>query len=346
MAYILSLDEGTTSARAALYDREARRVAMRSAPTVSNFPNPGWVEQDANQIWSAQIDSVKETLAQAAVAPSDVAAIGITNQRETTVVWDRHTGEPIAPAIVWQCRRTAARCKELASHADAITAKTGLVVDAYFSGTKIAWILDNVAGARERANAGDLLFGNVDTWLIWKLTGGRVHATDPTNASRTMLFDLAGGDWDVVVNATAYTAVDKAESERDLAHAINAAGVERLALMCKAKGAPLIHVSTDYVFDGEKASPYLESDEPNPQSVYGASKLAGERAMRSEDLIVRISWVCGFHGGNMVKTILRLAESNPTLSFVSDQVGHPTFADDAARGMLALVEAGASVELK
>ncbi|MBM3763854.1 MAG: glycerol kinase GlpK [Acidobacteria bacterium] len=196
MAYILSLDEGTTSARAALYDREARRVAMRSAATVPRFPNPGWVEQDANQIWTAQIDSVKETLAQAGVKPGDIAAIGITNQRETTVVWDRHTGEPIAPAIVWQCRRTAARCKELAPQADAITAKTGLVVDAYFSGTKIAWILDNVFGARAKVAAGDLLFGNIDTWLIWKLTGGRVHATDPTNASRTMLFDLAGGDWD------------------------------------------------------------------------------------------------------------------------------------------------------
>ncbi|MBM3758259.1 MAG: glycerol kinase GlpK [Acidobacteria bacterium] len=196
MAYILSLDEGTTSARAALYDREARRVAMRSAATVSRFPNPGWVEQDANQIWTAQIDAVKETLAQAGAKPADIAAIGITNQRETTVVWDRHTGEPIAPAIVWQCRRTAARCKELAAQADGITAKTGLVVDAYFSGTKIAWILDNVFGARAKAAAGDLLFGNIDTWLIWKLTGGRVHATDPTNASRTMLFDLAGGDWD------------------------------------------------------------------------------------------------------------------------------------------------------
>jgi glycerol kinase len=196
MPYILSLDEGTTSARAALYDREARRVAMRSASTISHFPNPGWVEQDARQIWSAQIQSVKETLAEASIAPAAIAAIGITNQRETTVVWDRHTGEPVAPAIVWQCRRPAPRCKELSLHADAITAKTGLVVDAYFSGTKIAWILDNVTGARERAAAGDLLFGNIDTWLIWNLTGGRVHATDPTNASRTMLFDLDGGDWD------------------------------------------------------------------------------------------------------------------------------------------------------
>ncbi len=196
MPYILSLDEGTTSARAALYDQQARRVSMAAVPIVSHFPQPGWVEQDASLIWTSQLQAVRNTLGLAAVTPNDVHAIGITNQRETTVVWDRATGQPVAPAIVWQCRRTAARCRDLSAHAAKITRKSGLVVDAYFSGTKIEWILDNVDGARAKAVNGDLLFGNIDTWLIWNLTGGRVHVTDPTNASRTMLMNLATGDWD------------------------------------------------------------------------------------------------------------------------------------------------------
>lgn len=196
MAYILSLDEGTTSARAALYDREARRVSLAGVPVLSQFPQPGWVEQDATLIWQSQMLAVRNALGLAGFGPGDVQAIGITNQRETTVVWDRATGRPVAPAIVWQCRRTAARCRELSAHAAKITRKSGLVVDAYFSGTKIEWILGNVEGARSKAENGDLLFGNIDTWLIWNLTGGRIHATDPTNASRTMLFNLAAGDWD------------------------------------------------------------------------------------------------------------------------------------------------------
>ncbi|HEU0123898.1 MAG TPA: glycerol kinase GlpK [Bryobacteraceae bacterium] len=196
MPFILSLDEGTTSARAALYDQEARRVSLAAVPTISHFPHPGWVEQDANQIWEAQIAAVHNTLGLAGYGPEDVQAIGITNQRETTVVWDRATGQPVSPAIVWQCRRTAARCRELSAHAAKITRKSGLVVDAYFSGTKIEWILNHIPDGHARAANGDLLFGNIDTWLIWKLTGGRVHATDPTNASRTMLFNLGGGDWD------------------------------------------------------------------------------------------------------------------------------------------------------
>lgn len=198
MRYILSLDEGTTSARAALYDQTGRRVAMESVPIDSVHPHAGWVEQDAIEIWRAQLAATHRTLERAGVTPRQIAALGITNQRETTVVWDRWTGQPLAPAIVWQCRRTAAFCNELRASATAasITGTTGLVVDAYFSATKIRWILEHVPGVRARARDGDALFGNIDTWLIWQLTSGKVHATDPSNASRTMLMNLATGDWD------------------------------------------------------------------------------------------------------------------------------------------------------
>src|ERR1700681_3355081 len=198
MPFILSLDEGTTSARSVLYDEEGRRVGMESVAFACRYPRPGWVEQDALEIWRAQMESARTLLARMRVTPSDIVAAGITNQRETTVVWDRATGDPIAPAIVWQCRRTAEFCTELAASPEApeITRKTGLVIDAYFSGSKIRWILENVPGARSRARDGQLLFGNIDTWLIWKLTGGAVHATDPSNASRTMLMNLRTGKWD------------------------------------------------------------------------------------------------------------------------------------------------------
>ena len=198
MPFILSLDEGTTSARSVLYDEEGRRVAMESVAFASRYPQPGWVEQDALEIWRAQMESARKVLERSRVAAQAIAAIGITNQRETTVVWDRRTGEPVAPAIVWQCRRTAEYCTRLAASPESagITRKTGLVIDAYFSASKIRWILENVGGARSRAQAGELLFGNIDTWLIWKLTDGAAHVTDPSNASRTMLMNLSTGDWD------------------------------------------------------------------------------------------------------------------------------------------------------
>lgn len=198
MSYLLSLDEGTTSARAAVYDRQGRRVALKARTFPSSFPHPGWVEQDALEIWSVQLEAAREALASAAIEAQDLSAIGITNQRETVVVWDRKSGEPVAPAIVWQCRRTAEDCAALAKSSDAqwIEERTGLVIDAYFSGSKVRWILRNVPGAAGRAKNGELLFGNIDTWLIWKLTGGRVHVTDVTNASRTMLMDLRSGQWD------------------------------------------------------------------------------------------------------------------------------------------------------
>jgi glycerol kinase len=198
MPFILSLDEGTTSARAALYDSEARNIGMESAPITCRYPQPGWVEQDAREIWRAQIDSARRLMERHRIGASDLAAIGITNQRETTVVWDRRTGEPIAPAIVWQCRRTADYCTELAGSQAAaeITRKTGLVIDAYFSASKIRWILENVPDVRARARNGELAFGNIDTWLIWNLTDGAQHVTDVSNASRTMLMNLDTGDWD------------------------------------------------------------------------------------------------------------------------------------------------------
>jgi glycerol kinase len=198
MRFLLSLDEGTTSARAALYDEQGRRTVMESAPFASRYPQPGWVEQDADEIWAAQLDAAARTLGQAALPAASIAALGITNQRETTIVWDRNTGRPVGPAIVWQCRRTAEFCNELARSAQAadITRKTGLVIDAYFSASKIRWILENSRDARRKAADGELLFGTVDTWLIWKLTDGAVHATDVSNASRTMLMNLATGDWD------------------------------------------------------------------------------------------------------------------------------------------------------
>jgi glycerol kinase len=198
MAFVLALDEGTTSARAALYDERGRRLAMTAMPIPCLYPRDGWVEQDARDILDAQMVSARRVLADHGIEARDIAAIGITNQRETTVVWDRVTGAPVAPAIVWQCRRTADFCNELTRSDKAawITARTGLVVDAYFSATKIRWILENVPDARSRARNGDLLFGTVDSWLIRNLTNGAAHVTDVTNASRTMLMNLATGEWD------------------------------------------------------------------------------------------------------------------------------------------------------
>jgi glycerol kinase len=198
MPSILALDEGTTSARAALYNQKGERIAMQAVPFPSLFPNPGWVEQDAQAIWRAQLEAARNVLDQSGVEPKNITACGITNQRETTILWDRKTGEPIAPAIVWQCRRTADFCTELKQSPKAalIESKTGLVIDAYFSASKIRWILENIPNARSKANHGDILFGNVDTWLIWNLTDGAVHVTDYSNASRTMLMDLATGNWD------------------------------------------------------------------------------------------------------------------------------------------------------
>ena len=195
--YIMAFDAGTTSNRCILFDRQGRVHSAAQKEFTQIFPRPGWVEHDAQEIWATQLGVAVEAMGKVGASAADIAAIGITNQRETTVVWDRNTGEPVCNAIVWQCRRTSAYCDRLAAdHGGELQRRTGLVADAYFSGPKIKWILDNVPGARRRAERGELLFGTVDTWLIWKLTGGRVHVTDYSNASRTMLFNISTLDWD------------------------------------------------------------------------------------------------------------------------------------------------------
>ena len=197
--YVIALDQGTTSSRCIIFDRKQDIIGMAQREFEQRYPKPGWVEHDPMEIWSSQYSVLTEVLAKSGVSPEEVAGIGITNQRETTIVWDKTTGRPVYNAIVWQCRRTAPLCEELKKDADLveyIQDHTGLLVDAYFSGTKLKWILDNVPGAREKAEKGELLFGTVDTWLVWKLTGGKVHVTDYTNASRTMLYDIKNLRWD------------------------------------------------------------------------------------------------------------------------------------------------------
>jgi glycerol kinase len=198
MKYILALDQGTTSSRAIVFDQAGSIVAVAQKEFPQIFPKPGWVEHDPRDIWSTQAGVAAEVLQKAGIKATDVAAIGITNQRETTVVWDRKTGQPVHNAIVWQDRRTANICDRLKARKldRVIRKKTGLVIDAYFSATKVQWILANVPGARARAQRGELAFGTVDAWLVWNLTGGKVHVTDVSNASRTMLYDIAKGEWD------------------------------------------------------------------------------------------------------------------------------------------------------
>lgn len=196
--YIMALDAGTTSCRCILFDKQSRICSLAQKEFKQYFPHAGWVEHNANEIWSTQLSVAVEAMAKIGASASDISAIGITNQRETSVVWDKETGEPVYNAIVWQCRRTSEYCDSLreGGYADFFKQKTGLVLDAYFSATKIKWILDNVEGARKKAEEGRLLFGTVETWLIWKLTGGAVHVTDYSNASRTMLFNINTLEWD------------------------------------------------------------------------------------------------------------------------------------------------------
>ena len=196
--YIMALDAGTTSNRCILFDEKGEICSIAQKEFTQYFPKPGWVEHDANEIWSSQLGVAVEAMAKLGIGADDIAAIGITNQRETTIVWDKNTGEPVYNAIVWQCRRTSEYCDTLKDKGltDKFREKTGLIIDAYFSGTKLKWILDNVEGVRERAEKGELLFGTVETWLIWKLTKGKAHVTDYSNASRTLLFNIKDLTWD------------------------------------------------------------------------------------------------------------------------------------------------------
>lgn len=198
MSFILSLDQGTTSSRAIVFDKAGSIKAVAQREFEQIFPKPGWVEHNAQEIWDTQLAVAREALEKTGATAADISGIGITNQRETTVIWDRATGNPIANAIVWQDRRTADFCRGLkeAGHADTIQKKTGLVLDAYFSGSKVRWLLDNTEGAREKAEAGELAFGTIDSWLVWNLTGGKVHITDVSNASRTLLFNIEAMAWD------------------------------------------------------------------------------------------------------------------------------------------------------
>lgn len=194
--YIMAFDAGTTSERAIIFDHNSNIISVAQKEIKQLYPKAGWVEHDPMEIWAAQIGVAAEAMTKAGILANDIKAIGITNQRETTIVWDKNTGLPIYNAIVWQCRRTKDYCESIMSHKDMIQEKTGLIIDPYFSGTKLKWILDNVPNAREKAENGDLLFGTVETWLIWKLTGGKVHVTDYSNASRTMLFNINTLSWD------------------------------------------------------------------------------------------------------------------------------------------------------
>jgi glycerol kinase len=201
MTHILAIDQGTTSSRTIVFDQDMKIVATAQEEFEQHFPQSGWVEHNPNDLWSTVAGTARSAIERAGLRPNDIAAIGITNQRETTIVWDRHSGQAIHRAIVWQDRRTAAFCRELtaAGHADMITARTGLLVDPYFSATKLKWILDNTPGARESAAKGDLLFGTVDSYLIWKMTDGASHVTDATNAARTMLYDIHKGRWSTTI---------------------------------------------------------------------------------------------------------------------------------------------------
>ena len=230
--YVIALDQGTTSSRCILFDREQNIIGVAQREFTQHYPQPGWVEHDPMEIWSSQYSVLTEVLAQSGVSPAEIAAIGITNPRETTIVWDKNTGRPIYNAIVWQCRRTASLCEELKRDGELtqyIQERTGLLIDAYFSATKIKWILDHVEGAREKAEAGDLLFGTVDSWLVWKLTGGKVHVTDYTNASRTMLYDIRNLCWDQRICGTLgipMSMLPQVKDSSNLYGTVNLQGVE------------------------------------------------------------------------------------------------------------------------
>lgn len=287
--YLLSFDQGTTSSRAILFDHEGKIVGMSQKEFPQIFPKPGWVEQDPMDIWSSMSGVSREVLEKYAVRPDEVAAIGITNQRETTIVWDSVTGKPVYNAIVWQCRRTASLCEELkaAGKTELIREKTGLVPDAYFSATKIKWILDHVEGARERAENGDLLFGTVDSWLIWNLTRGKVHVTDYSNASRTMLFNIYEGKWDEEL-------IELLDIPRSmLPEVVDSAGIVGVTDERTFGGAeiPIAGIAGD-----QQAALFGQCafDEGNAKNTYGTGLFllmnAGKNPPKTKGLVTTIAW--------------------------------------------------------
>ncbi len=333
MQYILTLDQGTTSSRAILFDRagQIKGIAQQEFPQI--FPKPGWVEHDPAQIWRTQLTVAKDVLKNSGCSPSDLAAIGITNQRETTIVWDRASGEPVYNAIVWQDRRTADVCDDLrrTGKTQLFKDKTGLVLDPYFSGTKVQWILKHVAGGREKAEAGQLAFGTVDTWLIWNLTGGRVHLTDVSNASRTLLFNIHTGEWDSEL-------LEILEIPRDVLPQVRASSEIYCETMADHLGAsvPVAGIAGDQqaaLFGQVCTKPGMV------KNTYGTGcfmvMYSGERAIASENnLLTTVAWKTGkqlryalegsiFIAGAVVQWLrdgLKLIESASEVEVLAGQV--------------------------
>ncbi len=292
--YILALDQGTTSSRAILFDHAGKIVhgAQEEFPQI--YPQPGWVEHDPEAIWASQMSTVEKVLGEAGIDASQLAALGITNQRETTVVWDRDSGEPLYPAIVWQCRRTAPLCDRLRREgwAEAIQAKTGLVIDAYFSGTKLAWLLENVPGLRAKAEAGRALFGTIDSFLIWRLSGGQLHVTDVTNASRTMLFNIHTLDWDDEI-------LGRLQIPRALLPQVRPSS----AVYGRAVGGPLADVPLAGAAGDQQAALFGQAcfEPGQAKNTYGTGCFlllnTGEEAVSSHHgLLTTIAWQLGAEG--------------------------------------------------
>ncbi|MEG1632596.1 MAG: glycerol kinase GlpK [Oscillospiraceae bacterium] len=340
--YVIALDQGTTSSRAIVFDKLGGVVAVEQYPFPQIYPKPGWVEHDPMEILHSELRALRDVFAKSGISPADVAGIGITNQRETTIVWDKKTGVPVYNAIVWQCRRTAPLCDRLKAEgvSSYVRDKTGLLVDAYFSGTKINWILENVPGARARAERGELLFGNVDTWLIWNLTGGRVHTTDYSNASRTMLFDIDALRWDADLCHTLGVPMQMLPTPlpSSMEYGRVASGIEGLERLA---GVPICGSA------GDQAAALLGQacvETGQAKNTYGTGCFAlmntGEKSVRSvSGLLTSVAWSLGgvttyalegsvFNAGSSIQwlrdelgLISSAAESGPIAASVPDNGG-------------------------
>ena len=333
--YILALDQGTTSSRAIVFDRAGRIAGAAQEEFPQIYPQPGWVEHDPEAIWRTQLATARQALDAAGIDASQVAAIGITNQRETTVVWDRETGEPLHNAIVWQCRRTAAMCDRLraAGWTDPVRAKTGLVIDAYFSGTKLAWLLDQVPGLRDKAERGEALFGTVDSFLIWRLSGGRLHVTDVSNASRTMLFNIHTLDWDDEILAELrHPAGDAAPGACPRSHVYGASDAALLGRRrCPSPGPPAI---------SRRPSLARPASQPGQaKNTYGTGCFlllnTGEQAVASErGLLTTIAWQLA-EGGPMTYALEgSVFVAGAAIQWLRDGlgiIGHAAETEDLAR---------------